>query len=134
MGYGVGGFAEAVFLEGSFIMKKSMGSSGQFRARFVKRVSIGLFLAFALSFTPALAEEGNTCAPPYKPSNIFKVIFNYSEGMDYISSADSVCSDSFADELIETFRDSIWVSKGCLDATIEDVEKAKAKRNRPLAI
>jgi len=129
-------------------MKNFMGSLGQIRIRFVKGLSIGLFLLYALSFSPAVAEhnqlfndealkisadEGNTCAPPYKPSNIFKVIFNYSEGMDYISSADSACSDSFADELIETFRDSIWVSKGCLDVTIEDVEKAKAKRNRPLA-
>ncbi len=115
-------------------MKKSMGLWGQFRVSFVKGLSIALFLVYALSFNPAFGEEGTTCAPPYKPSNIFKVIFNYSEGMDYISSADSVCSDSFADELIETFRDSIWVSKGCLDVTIEDVEKAKAKRNRPLAI
>ncbi len=129
-------------------MKKSMGLLGQIQFRFVKGLSIGLFLVYALSFNQAVAEdrqiinddvlsisteEGNTCAPPYKPSNIFKVIFNYSEGMDYISSAESVCSDSFADELIETFRDSIWVSKGCLDVTIEDVEKAKAKRNRPLA-
>ena len=119
-------------------MKNFMGSLGQIRIRFVKGLSIALFLVFVLagplaSFTLVSAEEGKTCAPPYKPSNIFKVIFNYSEGMDYISSADSVCSDSFADELIETFRDSIWVSKGCLDVTIEDVEEAKAKRNRPLA-
>lgn len=124
-------------------MKKSIGFLGQIRDRFFKGFSITLFLVFLLS-SPVSAEnnqlinnevlrisseEGKTCAPPYKPSNIFKVIFNYSEGMDYISSADSACSDTFADELVETFRDSIFVSKGCLDVTIEDVEEAKAKRS-----
>jgi hypothetical protein len=33
--------------------------------------------------------------------------------------------------LVETFRDSIFVTKGCLDVTIEDVEEAKAKRLAP---
>ncbi|MGV7220511.1 MAG: hypothetical protein ACQ9MH_03160 [Nitrospinales bacterium] len=118
-------------------MKKSIGFSGQVRVCYVKKLSITLFFTFVLAgplaSTSAFGEAEKTCAPPYKPSNIFKVMFSYSEGMDYISSADSACSESFADELVETFRDSMWVSKGCLDVTIEDVEEAKAKRAVPTA-
>jgi hypothetical protein len=96
---------------------------------------------YVLSFSPAFGEDDHTinnnvknnCAPPYEPDNIFTVIFNYSKGMDYISTAESTCSNNFAEELVETFRDSFWVSQGCLDVTIEDVEEAKAKRSPPLA-
>ena len=97
----------------------------------VNKLSIILLVVYALSFSQAFADEEKTCAPPYKPDNIFTVMFNYSEGMEYISSADKPCADKFSQELIETFRDSFWVTKGCLVATIEDVEKAKAKRNPP---
>ena len=112
-------------------MRNSMGLLGWSRTRMVKKLSIILFVVYALSFSQAFAEQEKQCAPPYKPDNIFTVIFNYSEGMDYISSAEKACSDNFAQELIETFRDSFWVSKGCLVVTIEDVEKAKSKRNPP---
>ncbi len=100
--------------------------------RMFNKLLIILFAVYALSFSSAFADEEKTCAPPHKPDNIFTVMFNYSEGMEYISSAENACSDKFAQELIETFRDSIWVTKGCLKATIKDVEEAKAKRNPPL--
>ena len=113
----------------------------------VNKLSIILFVIYALSFSQACAQnnqlfddealrisagEEKTCAPPYKPDNIFTVTFNFSKGMEYISSAESACSEKFAQELVETFRDSFWISKGCLDATIKDVEEAKAKRKPPL--
>ena len=121
-------------------MKISTMSLGWIRSRRTMKFPVILFVIYALSFSPAFGEDKQplnnnvqkTCAPPYKPDNIFTVIFNYSKGMDYISTAKSTCSDSFAEELVETFRDSFWVSKGCLDVTIEDVEEAKAKRNPPL--
>jgi hypothetical protein len=116
-------------------MKKPMRLLALIRVRLLKELSIILFTVFVLAgpltFTPAFGEEGENCAPPYKPSNIFKVIFNYSKGMEYISTADSECSDSFADELVETFRDSMFITQGCLDVTIDDVEEAKAKRSAP---
>jgi hypothetical protein len=55
------------------------------------KLSVGLVLVFSLSINQVSAEGGKTCARPYEPSNIFTVIFNYSEGMEYISGADSVC-------------------------------------------
>ncbi len=97
----------------------------------LNKLSIILLVVYALSFSQAFADEEKGCAPPYKPDNIFTVTFNYSEGMEYISSADKSCSDKFSLELIETFRDSFWITKGCLVATIKDVDKAKAKRNPP---
>lgn len=121
-------------------MKKFTMSLGWIKSRMTKKLPVILFVVYALSISPAFGEDNKplnddvqkTCAPPYTPSNIFTVIFNYSKGMDYISTAKSTCSDSFEEELVETFRDSFWVSKGCLDVTIEDVEEAKAKRNPPL--
>ena len=117
---------EKALLQWSLVMKN------------IKKLLIGLFMVFVLagslaSFSLVLADEEKSCAPPYKPSNVIKVMFNFSEGMDYISTADSACSDLFAEELIETFRDSIWVTEGCLDATIKDVEEAKAKRKDRLS-
>ncbi len=99
---------------------------------FKKSIYCLLFLLFVLSY-PVSAEENNKCNPPYKPSNIFTVIFNYSEGMTYISSAKETCSNNFAQELAETFRESFWVSEGCLEVTLQDIDKAKLARKEKLA-
>ena len=90
-----------------------------------------LFFLFFSPF-PIFAEEDNECKLPYKPNNIFTVIFNYSEGMTYISSAEEACSNTFAQELAETFRESFWVSEGCLEVTLQDIEKAKTARKDKL--
>ncbi len=92
-----------------------------------------LFLLISSSY-PVFAEENKQCNPPYKPSNIFTVILNYSEGMDYISSAEEACSNIFAQELAETFRESFWISAGCLEVTLRDIEKAKTARKEKLAL
>lgn len=80
------------------------------------------------------AGGNNKCTLPYKPDNIFTVIFNYSDGMNYISSAEEACSNIFAQELAETFRESFWISEGCLKVTLQDIEKAKADRKNELAL
>jgi len=84
-------------------------------------------LAFSSSY-PVIAEENNQCRPPYKPRDIFTVIFNYSEGMNYISLAKEACSNIFAEEMVKTFQESFWVSKGCLEVTLRDIKKAKSLR------
>jgi hypothetical protein len=100
---------------------------------FKKSVWYFLFFLFFSPY-PIFAEEENKCKLPYKPNNIFTVIFNYSEGMTYISSAKETCSNTFAQELAETFRESFWVSQGCLEVTLQDIEKAKTARKDKLAL
>lgn len=98
-----------------------------------KSIFYMLFLLFFLP-DPIFAEENKKCKLPYAPSNIFTVIFNYSEGMAYITSAEETCSNIFAQELAKTFRESFWVSGGCLEVTLKDIEKAKTARTNKLAL
>jgi hypothetical protein len=100
---------------------------------FKKPICFLLFILFFLPY-PIFAGENNKCKLPYKPSDIFTVIYNYSEGMTYISSAEKTCSNIFAQELAKTFRESFWVSQGCLEVTLQDIEKAITVRKDKLAL
>jgi len=97
----------------------------------MKSIFYSLFFLF-FSANLVFPYENKQCKPPYKPSNIFIVIFNYSEGMNYIASAKENCSKKFALELAKTFRESFWISKGCLEITLQDIHKAKKQRRRKL--
>ena len=48
--------------------------------------------------------------------------------MTYISGAKEICSNIFAQKILDTFRDSIWISEGCLEVTLNDIKKAKNAR------
>lgn len=54
--------------------------------------------------------------------------------MTYISSAEEACSNIFAQELAKTFSESFWISEGCLEVTLQDIEKAKTARKDKLAL
>lgn len=117
-------------------MKNSMDLFKSICGFSFKKWQIILLFLIVLIPSKSFAEQTVPCSPPYKPDNIFTVIFSYSDGMEYISSSEEACSDVFAKELIETFRSSIWVSKGCFDVTVEDLKVAKLKRRNifPLLI
>lgn len=98
-----------------------------------KSICFWLFFLFFASY-PIFAEEDNNCKLPYRPNDLFTVIFNYSEGMTYISSTEKTRSNIFAQELSKTFRESFWISEGCLEVTLQDIEKAKTARKDKLAL
>ncbi|QPJ62011.1 MAG: hypothetical protein G3M70_09050 [Candidatus Nitronauta litoralis] len=74
------------------------------------------------------ASTGDSCSPPYEPSNVIEATLRYSEAMDYIAEASNTCSQQFADQFIEIYRESWLISDGCLKVTIEDVEAALERR------
>ena len=98
-----------------------------------KSIPYLLFFLF-YSSNPVFAESSKQCKPPYKPNNILTVILNYSEGMNYISQAEKKCSKIFARKLINTSRDSILMSQGCLEVTLHDIRKAIASRKSKSAL
>jgi hypothetical protein len=114
-------------------LKNKLFFNGKDKYMFKKSILYLLLFLFSSSY-PVFAEENNQCKPPYKPSDIFTVIFNYSEGMNYISFAKKACSNIFAQELTKTFQESFWVSKGCLEVTLQDIKKAKSIRNDKISL
>lgn len=88
---------------------------------------IALFLIFVCS-APAFAEKDTTCHPPYQPTNILKLLLNYSATLDYIASAPVECQKPFQRDVTEVVRSTWMFSQGCKDATYEDLDEAEKKR------
>lgn len=74
------------------------------------------------------ASKGESCSPPYEPSNVIEATLRYSEAMDYIGKSSTTCSQQFADQFIKVYRESWLVSDGCLEVTIQDVKEVLKRR------
>ncbi|GJL78623.1 MAG: hypothetical protein NPINA01_16120 [Nitrospinaceae bacterium] len=94
----------------------------------MKRIlSISFFLIFVFS-APAFAGKDAGCSPPYQPTNIFKLLINYSKTLDYLATASDKCHKPFKQELTELVQSTWMFSQGCKDATFEDFDEAEKKR------
>lgn len=88
---------------------------------------IGLFLIFVFA-APAFADKNTACHPPYQPTNILKLLLNYSATLDYIATAPEQCQKPFKRDVTELVRSTWMFSKGCKDVTYEDLDEAEKKR------
>jgi hypothetical protein len=90
-------------------------------------LSIVLFLIL-VSSAPAFAGKDTTCHPPYQPTNILKLLLNYSATLDYITEAPEQCQKPFKRDVTELVQSTWLFTKGCKDVTFEDFEEAEKKR------
>lgn len=95
-----------------------------------------LILFFLVIVPPAsFAAEDPSCHPPYQPTNILKVLLNYSPTMEYIATAPDQCRTPFAEKITQLVQSTWLLSQGCKDVTLEDIQKAKqsapSSRSRP---
>ena len=91
------------------------------------KLLITLCLVFVFS-TPAFAQKDTSCAPPYQPTNIFKLLINYSKTLEYLSTAPDQCQKPFKQEVTELVQSTWMFSEGCKEATFEDFNEAEKKR------
>ena len=77
---------------------------------------------------PLLANDGGGCDIPYQPTNMLKVLFFYSDTMDYLANGPEQCRKDFAKEVRRVVTDTIIMTYGCIDATLLDIDKALAKK------
>jgi hypothetical protein len=89
-----------------------------------------LFVVFVFS-VPAYAVKDTACHPPYQPTNILKLLLNYSATLDYIALAPEQCQKPFKQELTKLVQSTWLFSQGCKDVTFEDFDKAEKKRGQP---
>ena len=90
-------------------------------------VLIALFFVFVFS-VPTFAVKDTACQPPYQPTNILKLLFNYSATLDYITHAPEQCQKPFKREVTELVQSTWLFSQGCKDVTFEDFDEAEKKR------
>ena len=88
---------------------------------------MGLFLISVFT-APAFAGKDTACHPPYQPTNIVKLVLNYSATLDYIATAPEQCQNPFQRDVTELVRSTWMFSQGCKDATYEDLDEAGKKR------
>jgi hypothetical protein len=77
---------------------------------------------------PAFAGKDTTCHPPYQPTNIIKLVLNYSATLDYITEAPEQCQKPFQRDVTELVQSTWLFSEGCKDVTFEDFDEAEKKR------
>lgn len=79
---------------------------------------------------PAFAGKDTTCHPPYQPTNILKLLLNYSATLDYITEAPEQCQKPFKRDVTELVQSTWLFTQGCKDVTFEDFEEAEKKRGQ----
>lgn len=89
---------------------------------------MALFLVFVFS-VPAFAGKDTACHPPYQPTNILKLVLNYSATLEYITNAPEQCQRPFKRDVTKLVQSTWLFSKGCKDVTYEDFDEAEKKRN-----
>lgn len=87
-----------------------------------------LVLMFVFS-VPAFAEKATACHPPYQPTNILKLLLNYSATLEYITDAPEQCQKPFKRDVTQLVQSTWLFSKGCKDVTFEDFDEAEKKRD-----
>jgi len=86
-----------------------------------------LFLIFVFS-SDAFANKDSACNPPYQPTNVLKLLLNYSRTLDYITNAPEQCQKPFQRDVTEVVRSTWLFTEGCKKATYKDFEKAEKLR------
>ncbi|MFQ5451484.1 MAG: hypothetical protein ACE5E9_12720 [Nitrospinaceae bacterium] len=76
----------------------------------------------------ALGNDAPACQPPYQPTNLLKLLLNYKPTLHYIATAPESCEKPFVESLREVVRSTILMSQGCIDVTLEDIDKAEKSR------
>ena len=64
------------------------------------------------------------CSYPFAPSNNLVLMLNYKDAMRYLTHGDDICRQSFATKLKEEVQSSFFLSKGCIRATVDDINDA----------
>lgn len=92
-----------------------------------RAIAIFLFLFFVFS-APAFANKDSTCHPPYQPTNILKLLLNYSATLEYITNAPDQCQKPFLRDVKELVQSTWLFTEGCKQVTFEDFEEAEKLR------
>jgi len=98
-----------------------------------QRIAMMVLFWMLIFSVPAFAGKDAPCHPPYQPTNILKLVLNYSATLDYIAHAPEQCQKPFKRDVTELMQSTWLFSKGCKDATFEDFDKAEKKRNEKSA-
>ena len=64
------------------------------------------------------------CSYPFTPSNNLVFFLFYKDAMHYLTHSDDICRHSFAKKLEEEVQSSVFLSKGCITATVDDINDA----------
>ena len=64
------------------------------------------------------------CSYPFSPSNNLILFLFYKDAMRYLTHGENVCRHSFAQKLKREVRSSFFLSKGCIKATLTDIDDA----------
>ncbi len=94
----------------------------------MNRIALMAFFGILFFSAPAFAGKDTACHPPYQPTNIIKLVLNYTATLDYITDAPEQCQKPFKRDVTELVRSTRLFSKGCKDVTFEDLDRAEKKR------
>ena len=97
----------------------------------MNRIALMALLGSLVFSVPAFAGKDTACHPPYQPTNIIKLVLNYSATLDYLADAPEQCQKPFKRDVTELVQSTWLFSKGCKDVTLEDFDKAEKKRYQP---
>ena len=96
----------------------------------MKRMALMALLGSLVFSAPVFAGKDTACHPPYQPTNILKLVLNYSATLDYIADAPEQCQKPFKRDVTKLVQSTWLFSKGCKDVTFEDFDKAEKKRGQ----
>ena len=96
----------------------------------MNRIALMALLGSLVFSVPAFAGKDTACHPPYQPTNIIKLVLNYSATLDYLTDAPEQCQKPFKRDVTKLVQSTWLFSKGCKDATFEDFDKAEKKRGQ----
>jgi hypothetical protein len=99
----------------------------------MNRIALMAIFWILVFSAPAFADKGSACHPPYQPTNILKLVLNYSATLDYIAEAPEQCQKPFQRDVTELVQSTWLFSKGCKDVTFEDIAEAEKKRGEKSA-
>jgi hypothetical protein len=97
-----------------------------------RTLPIFIFLLFIFS-SDAFANNTPTCQPPYQPTNVLKLVLNYSATLEYITNAPEQCQKPFQQKVTELVQSTWLFTEGCKKVTFEDIEKAEKLRKEKVA-
>ena len=64
------------------------------------------------------------CSYPFSPSNNLVLFLFYKDAMRYLTHSDDICRQAFAEKLKEEVKSSFFLSQGCIEATVNDINDA----------
>lgn len=64
------------------------------------------------------------CNYPFESSNPLALLVFYKDGMHYLTNANESCRQSFAKDLRREVQASSFISEGCTEVTLKDIEDA----------